>query len=165
MEAQSRIVSPTIAAIRIAVLSPTPRPLRRNDSCELVEVRSETTRVEAGAGAEAMTNQIARVRKLSSLLAASLDSYEKTPLRTDKVDCDAKLLCEALVELRIELGRNASTRTAVEPSSVGYSDQYITGYIDGVYATEARPMTQHEIDEIIIANLGESVRAFVERRP
>lgn len=112
-----------------------------------------------------MTNQIARVRKLSSLLAASLDSYEKTPLRTDKVDCDAKLLCEALVELRIELGRNASTRTAVEPSSVGYSDQYITGYIDGVYATEARPMTQHEIDEIIIANLGESVRAFVERMP
>jgi hypothetical protein len=112
-----------------------------------------------------MTTQVNRVRMLTKLLLASLDGYERHTKIYDKLDCDAKLLCEALVELRIELGRNASTRTAAEPSSVGYSDQYITGYSDGVYATEARPMTQHEIEEIIIANLGESVRPFVERRP
>lgn len=52
-----------------------------------------------------MTNQIERSRKLAHLFLASLDSYEKSPVRTDKVDCDAKMLCEALVELRIELGR------------------------------------------------------------
>lgn len=52
-----------------------------------------------------MTTQVTRVRALTKLLLASLDSYEKAPLRTDKVDCDAKMLTEALVELRIELGR------------------------------------------------------------
>lgn len=55
-----------------------------------------------------MTTQINRVRALTKLLLASIDSYAKSPIRTDKVDCDAKLLTEALVELRIGLGRNGT---------------------------------------------------------
>lgn len=55
-----------------------------------------------------MTTKVNRVRTLAKLLLASLDGYERHPTIYDKLDCDAKLLTEALVELRIGLGRNGT---------------------------------------------------------
>lgn len=55
-----------------------------------------------------MTTQVNRVRMLTKLLLASLDGYERHPKIYDKLDCDAKLLTEALVELRIGLGRDGT---------------------------------------------------------